>query len=170
MMLAEATIEIDADPMTVFDLFTTAAGLRQWMARDATIDLRPGGHWRWVHDDGAVCSGRYLEIDPPSRVLFTYGWEEGPFPDIAPGSTEVEVRFDGRNGGTTVVVEHRGLTDVNAERHSAGWAYFIGLLAQVAIGRPVVGERHPANGQPVADGPQSAHTKESPNDGEQRNP
>ncbi len=78
MLLAEATIEIEADQAKVFDLFTTEVGLCSWMAQEATIDLRPGGSWRWVHDNGVAASGEYVAVEPHDRVSFTYGWEGGP--------------------------------------------------------------------------------------------
>jgi hypothetical protein len=64
MLLASATIEIDADQASVFDLFTTETGLCRWMAKEASIDLRPGGALRWVHDDGVAAAGEYVDVDP----------------------------------------------------------------------------------------------------------
>ena len=85
--LAAATIDIAAAPDAVFELFTTEQGLVRWMASEATVDLRPGGRWRWVHDNGDASAGEYLEIEPPDRLAFTYGWESGPLDDVPPGST-----------------------------------------------------------------------------------
>lgn len=85
MKLANATIDIAAERDAVFELFTTEHGLVRWMACEATIDLRPGGNWRWVHDNGDASAREYLEVDPPGRVAFTYGWESGAdFDDVAP--------------------------------------------------------------------------------------
>lgn len=134
MNLAEASIEIAARPDAVFDLFTTEHGLRQWMARDASVDLRPGGAWRWTHDNGDTSSGRYLEIDPPDRLAFTYGWESGPLADVGPGSTRVVVTFEEIEDGTLVTIAHTGLPTVHVERHGAGWAHFLTVLSDVCAG------------------------------------
>lgn len=141
--LAEASIHIEAPQREVFDLFTTEHGLCSWMAREATVDLRPGGRWRWVHDDDVAASGEYVEVDPYRRVSFTYGWETGPFADMAPGSTTVEVQFEPTDSGTQVTVTHTGVPEAFREAHLGGWTFFLGLLADVACGREVPETRLP---------------------------
>lgn len=37
------SIEIEADPDTVFDYLTTEAGMTAWMGQSAALDPRPGG-------------------------------------------------------------------------------------------------------------------------------
>lgn len=132
--LAEASIHIEAPQREVFDLFTTEQGLRSWMAKEAAVDLRPGGRWRWVHDNDVVASGEYVEVDPYERVTFTYGWESGPYSDMRPGSTTVEVRFEPIDSGTEVTVTHTGVPEPFREAHLDGWTYFLGLLCDVAQG------------------------------------
>lgn len=132
MKLAAHSIEIAAEPAVVFDLFTTEAGLCEWMATDASLDVRPGGRWQWVHENGNTCSGEFVEVDPPHRLTFTYGWESGRFIDVVPGSTLVEVTFESTEVGTRVDLTHSGLTDERAADHTIGWAYFLGRLADTA--------------------------------------
>lgn len=134
MILANATIEIAAPPDAVFDLFTTAVGLERWMAREASVDLRPGGSWRWTHDNGDTSSGEYLEIERPTRLAFTYGWESGGLAEVGPGSTRVDVAFDAVDVGTRVTIFHAGLPSNVVDRHSAGWAHFLGVLSEVCVG------------------------------------
>ena len=134
MILANASIEIAASPAAVFDLFTTVDGLERWMARDVSVDLRPGGSWRWTHDNGDTSSGEYLEIEPPSRLAFTYGWESGALTDVPPGSTRVDVSFEPIETGTLVTIAHAGLPVAVVERHAAGWTYFLSVLRDVCTG------------------------------------
>ena len=136
MRLAEATIDIAATPARTFELFTTEDGLCQWMARTASVDLRPGGAWRWVHEDGAACSGEYIDVEPPERLSFTYGWESGRFDDVPAGSTRVDVAFEPIEGGTRVTVRHAGLVGDRPERHTVGWTHFLGVLRTVAESQP----------------------------------
>lgn len=143
-MLANATIDIGAEPAVVFDLFTTEEGLVRWMAKEASVDLRLGGAWRWVHDNGDASAGEYLEIEPPTRLAFTYGWESGPFEDVAPGSTRVDVTFESIEIGTRVTIAHAGLSIAHRERHAAGWGHFLGVLAEVCSGRPAPDVNLPA--------------------------
>lgn len=135
MMLASATIDIEAKPDAVFDLFTTEEGLCRWMARDVDVDLRPGGRWRWTHANGATSAGTYIEIDPPLRLVFTYGWESGGFGEVGPGSTRVDVTFEPTDVGTRVTIDHAGLPAAHVDRHGAGWDHFLGVLADLCAGR-----------------------------------
>jgi uncharacterized protein YndB with AHSA1/START domain len=132
MQLVDIAIDIEAPPYLVFDLFTTAEGLTQWMASEASVDLRPDGSWRWVHDDGNVCSGNYELIDRPNRLAFTYGWECGPFVDVKPGTTRVDVTFAPTGSGTRVHLRHEGLVGERPEQHAGGWTHFLGVLATFA--------------------------------------
>ncbi len=132
MQLVDIEIDIEAPPHLVFDLFTTAEGLTQWMASEASVDLRPDGSWRWVHDDGNACSGSYELIDRPHRLAFTYGWERGPFSDVEPGSTRVDVTFAPTGSGTRVHLRHHGLVGDRPEQHRGGWTHFLGVLATLA--------------------------------------
>lgn len=144
MLLASATIDIAADQATVFDLFTTESGLCRWMAKEASVDLRPGGSFRWVHDNGVAAAGEYVEVDPHDRVSFTYGWEGGPYAEMGPGASSVDVRFEELDGGTRVTVEHSGVPSAFVDAHRGGWAYFLGLLGEVAAGGVLRGQRLPA--------------------------
>ena len=141
--LAEASLHIEAPQETVFELFTTEQGLRSWMAKEAVVDLRPGGRWRWVHDNDVAASGEYVEIDPFDRVAFTYGWESWPFADMGPGSTLVEVRFEPTESGTDVTVTHSGVPAAFRDLHAGGWGYFLGVIADVVQGRSAPSIRLP---------------------------
>ena len=132
MRLVDTSIDIAAPPEVVFDLFTTSRGLERWMAVEADVDLRPGGAWRWVHDNGDACSGEYLDIDPPHTLSFTYGWESGRFAEVVSGSTRVDVSFQPHENGTRVVLRHRGLSGIAVDQHLAGWNHFLGRLAAEA--------------------------------------
>lgn len=127
----------------MFELFTTESGLCSWMAKEAVVDLRPGGRWRWVHDNDVAASGEYVEVDPYGRVTFTYGWESGPYADMGPGSTTVDVRFDPTDSGTRVTVTHTAVPEAFREAHVGGWTYFLGVLADVAHGRAIPATRLP---------------------------
>lgn len=80
----------DAPPALVFEAMTKPEHVREWWGRlgegysvpVCEIDLRVGGHWRFVnrHPRGeAAFRGEYLEIVPPSRLVFTEIFED--FPD-----------------------------------------------------------------------------------------
>jgi uncharacterized protein YndB with AHSA1/START domain len=78
---------IKARPSIVFDAVTTAQGIAQWWGPDAgpvliaEADPRKGGRYRVRFRllDGSEheCSGEYLEIEPPDRVVMSWRWKGG---------------------------------------------------------------------------------------------
>jgi uncharacterized protein YndB with AHSA1/START domain len=66
-----------------------AEPLRNEVRIAALLDPRPGGTFRVEANGRDVVIGEYVEVDPPHRVVFTWGFE-GADPFVAPGSTRVE--------------------------------------------------------------------------------
>jgi uncharacterized protein YndB with AHSA1/START domain len=127
MKLATREMAIEAPAATVWELLTTAEGLVRWVGPEATAVAEPGGALRWMHPDGATVVGRFVELEPPRRLVFTYGWEDGRM-GVAPGSTTVVIELTEREGVTTLRLEHHGLPPAVVDDHERGWAYFLGLL------------------------------------------
>ena len=73
MRLASYEVTIAAPIEVVWAHLTTAEGLVRWVGPDATADPAPGGVLRWTHQDGATVVGRFVELVPHRRVVFTYG-------------------------------------------------------------------------------------------------
>jgi uncharacterized protein YndB with AHSA1/START domain len=69
--------------------------------------------------------GRFVEVVPYRRLVFTYGWEDGRM-GVSPESTTVEVDLIERYGVTTVRLVHRGLPPETVQNYQRGWAYFLG--------------------------------------------
>ena len=80
MILATCDRVIAAPIDLVWSLISTPAGSTEWMAVEATVDLRVGGRIRWTHDNGWVVAGTVREVTPMRRLAYTYGWERGTFP------------------------------------------------------------------------------------------
>ena len=57
MILASCDRLIAAPIDLVWSLISTPEGLAEWMAVEASVDLRVGGSIRWVHDNGWVVAG-----------------------------------------------------------------------------------------------------------------
>ena len=57
--------------------------------------------------DGIEARGEFVELDPPHRLVFTWGWQDNPV--VPPGSTTVEVTLQAIDDGTLVRLVHRGL-------------------------------------------------------------
>lgn len=143
---AEGVIEIErrieARPETVFSYFTDPELFIQWQGFDARLDPRPGGVFRVTVTGrtGVIARGRYVEVDPPRRIVFTWGWEqvEG-LPEgmdgLEPGASTVEVDLVPDGEGTILRLRHSGLpTDANRRVHTQGWNLTLGRLVIVAVG------------------------------------
>jgi hypothetical protein len=77
--------------------------------------------------DGVEAAGEFVEVDPPRRVVFTWGWTHGVA--VAPGSTRVVVTLEAENGGTRVVLRHHGLRDDELRaHHRKGWEMYLDRL------------------------------------------
>jgi uncharacterized protein YndB with AHSA1/START domain len=90
---------IQASPETVFGFFADPRRWLQWQGLEAELDPRPGGVFRMnVRGDGWAV-GRFLQVDPPRRIVFTWGWEIERSP-LPPGSSVVEVELIPQDDGT----------------------------------------------------------------------
>ncbi|OBG35182.1 SRPBCC domain-containing protein [Mycobacterium sp. E3198] len=137
MKLVIQQLAVRATRERVFELFTDPEQFGQWMAEGAALDATPGGVVRWTHPNGDTVSGRYVEVDPPRRIVFTYGWERADV-GIPPGSTTVEIDLTSQADGTTLVkLVHRGLDDGAARAHDGGWTHYLDRLRRNAEGDDV---------------------------------
>ena len=117
-----------APAQAVFDARTSEEVLRRWFhgqpdweTPDAQVDLRVGGAVRVVMRDPHKDvehggGGHYTEIDPPSRLAFTWTWDDDT------RETLIELDFEEADGVTTVRLTHSGLRDEDSVRsHEDGW-------------------------------------------------
>jgi uncharacterized protein YndB with AHSA1/START domain len=134
----EREVRIAARPETVFEFFTDPEKMIRWKGRRAELDARPGGTYRVEINDQAVALGEYVEVDPPGRIVFTWGWEgqEGGQGEhaVPPGSSRVEITLEPHGDGTLVRLRHLDLPAEAREIHGQGWDLYLGRLAAVAGG------------------------------------
>jgi uncharacterized protein YndB with AHSA1/START domain len=134
MKLIAQVIDIEASPAEVYDHFVDPARFTTWMAPTATLDPQPGGTIRWTHATGDSCEGRFVELVPARRIVFTYGWDR-PDVEVPPGSTTVEILLEPTASGTRLRLTHRGLPGPMADAHAGGWTNYLARLAVAASGR-----------------------------------
>jgi uncharacterized protein YndB with AHSA1/START domain len=124
---------INARPATVFSFFTDPDRWLSWQGVSAEIDPRPGGVFRMnVRGDG-YASGQFVVVEPPNRIVFTWGWEGDPL--VPPGSSRVEVTLEAEGAASTrLTLVHSGLPIPALELHRAGWDHYLDRLAVRAVG------------------------------------
>jgi uncharacterized protein YndB with AHSA1/START domain len=127
--LVSYQVTIAAPVEVVWAHLTTAEGLVRWVGPEATADPAPGGALRWTHPDGATVVGRFVELVPHRRIVFTYGWEDGRL-GVPPESTTVEIDLTEEDGATTLRLVHHGLPPATAPDHQQGWTYFLDILRE----------------------------------------
>lgn len=81
-------IVICATRATVFRYFTDSERWAAWWGAGSRIDPRPGGEVLIRYPGGASAQGTVVEIAPPERIVFTYGYDRADTP-IAPGGSRV---------------------------------------------------------------------------------
>ena len=132
---ADGTIERDvriaAPPAIVWTFWTDPERIVRWMGRTATVDPRPGGRIRIDYGSGHVMLGEVVELDPPKRLVLTWGWED-PAEAVQAGGSRVEVDLAADGDGTRLRLRHSGLPDGERDSHAEGWDYFLGRLAAAA--------------------------------------
>jgi uncharacterized protein YndB with AHSA1/START domain len=100
------TRTFDGPPRIVFEAWTKAELFQRWWVprsmgmslRSCEIDVRTGGTYRLVFGNGTVFHGRYLEVTPPSRIVWTND-ESGEDGSVTTVTLE-------ENGGKTLLVLH----------------------------------------------------------------
>lgn len=124
---------VAAPPEKVFAYFTDSDKWLAWQGTEAEIDLQPGGRWRVNVTGDGFASGRVLEVVENERVVFTWGWEEGP--RVEPGSTTVIIELVPDDEGTLIRLTHTGLPHDQIDIHRYGWEHYASRLAAVVDGR-----------------------------------
>ena len=123
--MISTSVRIAATPEVVFPYLTDPQLLVSWIGDRAELDARPGG--TFAIDFGATAArGTYLEVEPPRRVVFTWG-----IPDddaMPPGSSTVEIVLVADGTDTIVNLTHRDLPDDREPSHLEGWERCLGAL------------------------------------------
>jgi uncharacterized protein YndB with AHSA1/START domain len=134
---------IQAPREEVFRAWIDPELLRQWLtgprgsSPHAEGDARVGGEFRITmtsaagrlyarlpgrRTDSADMVGRYLEISPPERLVFTMGWERFPTLRMDRESSTVTVEFHETDVGTEIVLTHERQPSRRIRAfHSLGW-------------------------------------------------
>ncbi len=132
--MIERTIRIEAPPEVVWRFFTDPERMARWLG-PAHLDPTPGGELTIHLTDGPrpVVRGRFTELRPYEKIVFTFGWDPTPgLPDLPPGSTQVEVTLSAHGNTTRVTLRHTSVPpDLTADTDT-GWARFLDTLGAEA--------------------------------------
>jgi uncharacterized protein YndB with AHSA1/START domain len=138
----ERTVLIRAQRETVFRYFTETERFAAWWGAGSTIDARPGGPLLIRHANGVLASGEVVEVAPPERIVFTYGYED-PARPVRPGGSRVVVTLQERTDGTLLHLRHELPSAAARDQHVQGWRYQLAVFANV-VTRDLSGDLRPA--------------------------
>jgi uncharacterized protein YndB with AHSA1/START domain len=125
----DRSVTIVAKRETVFRYFTDSERFAAWWGQGSTIEPRPGGAVHIRFPNAIVAGGRVVEIVPPERVVFTYGFESGQ--PIAIGASRVTITLDETASGTLVKLRHELPNAEVRDEHVQGWRYQLAVFANV---------------------------------------
>lgn len=137
------SIDIAAAPETVFHYLTTNDGMTAWMGQYADLDPTADGRFA-VDIAGYPVRGRFLTVEPPRRVVVSWGFTGSE--DLPEGASTVEFRLTPIAGGTRVDLRHSNLPDTRVSGHAFGWANFLPRLVVAGAG----GDPGPDRWQPAS--------------------
>jgi uncharacterized protein YndB with AHSA1/START domain len=129
----ERTLSIAASPETVWEFFVDPDKLMRWKGMNADLDPQTGGIYRCEVIPGHTARGEYVELDPPHRLVFTWGWDNND--GVPPGSSTIEVELTPAGDGTSLRFVHKDLPNAEAvESHAHGWDHYLPRLELAAAG------------------------------------
>ena len=130
----------DATPDRVFAAWTDPEQFGAWFGPtgmktiECELDAKVGGAWRLMGEgknipgraQGPVrptVSGKYLEVEPPQRLVFTWAWhEKDDFSSPRGQESVVTVQFKPVGGRTEMVFTQAVFKDQQSlEAHQRGW-------------------------------------------------
>lgn len=141
--------QLPAPPEIVFDEWLDPEAVAEWMcprpARCLAVALEPfvGGALRFeIEDSGTTfaVTGRYLTLDRPHRLTFTWSCSTWPDPRV---ESVVTVTLAARGHDETLMtIEHALLPPDLVGRHARGWTLIASQLrAALAVPPPLPGRR-----------------------------
>jgi uncharacterized protein YndB with AHSA1/START domain len=146
--VVHVTRELRASRDEVFRTWTEPELFERWFTPPgnasvtAELDVRPGGSYRIALQRTPMVPGTsyivgsYLEVDPPERLVFTFGWEDPPpvegLGDLEALDSRVTVQFRDLGASTEVSITHERLDTPELRTfHNWGWETTLDQLARI---------------------------------------
>jgi uncharacterized protein YndB with AHSA1/START domain len=125
------SVRIAAPPEEVFPYLTDRDLIVRWMGEWADLQPVAGGTFA-LDINGVPIRGEYVVVDPPRRLVVT--WGAAGSDALPPGSTTVEVVLRADGDSTVLELIHRNLPPDELPKHGIGWGHFLDRLVIAAGG------------------------------------
>lgn len=117
---------IQASPAEIFPYLVQPELLVRWLGASwLQIHPHPGGIFA-ADLDATPVRGAYLAVEPPHRVVFTWGISGNE--DLPAGSSTVEIVLRPQGAVTIVELTHRDLPPKRHDDHRQGWTNLLAAL------------------------------------------
>jgi len=128
-LVLELNCVLSAPQERIFRAFVEPGELANWWGPhgfttpEIDLDLRVGGVYRFAMQppDGDLfhLTGEFLEIEPPSRLVYTFSWEE---PDPDDRMTVASLSLDDVGDATKLSLSQGAFaTEARVSLHRSGW-------------------------------------------------
>ena len=125
----DRTVVIRAEREIVFRFFTDSERWAAWWGAGSTIDPRSGGRVFIRYSEGTEAAGEVVEIAPPERIVFTFGFVGGK--PIRQGSSLVTIRLEPVGTATRLHLTHEFAEAAVRDEHVQGWRYQLSVFGNV---------------------------------------
>ena len=125
----DRTVTILARRETVFRYFTDNERWAKWWGKGSTVEAHPGGRVRILYPNAIEVTGEVLEVVPPERISFTYGFTTGT--PIPPGSSRVTISLEEDGAATRLHLLHEFSDAKVRDEHVQGWRYQLALFSNI---------------------------------------
>jgi uncharacterized protein YndB with AHSA1/START domain len=143
-LVVELQRTLPAPRERVFAALTDRRALARWWGPAGfttpaiELDLVVAGRFRFLmqppQGEPFHCAGEFLEITPPSRLAYTFRWEE---PDPDDRDTVVRLTLDDSGDATLLSLWHGDFaTSARRDLHQGGWADSFEKLRELLGSRP----------------------------------
>lgn len=120
---------IKATPEIVFAFLTETPRWAAWWGAGSEIDPRPGGRMKICYPGGREATGEIIEVIPPTRIVFSYGYVDGQM--IEPGGSRVTIELQPVGAATRLRLMHEVASEAVRDAHVQGWRYQLSLFANL---------------------------------------
>jgi len=125
----ERSVVIHAEPKVVFRFLQETERWASWWGAGSSIDPRPGGRVLIRHADGVDVLGEVIDIAPPERIVFNYGFMDRKA-ELA-GDSRVTICLEPLGQSTRLKLTHEFNDAAARDEHVQGWRFQLSVFANV---------------------------------------
>lgn len=140
----DRSVVIHAEPAVVFRFFEENDRWASWWGPGSTIEGKPRGRVLIRHAEGVDVVGEVIEIEPPDRIVFSYGFLDRRAEPA--GESLVTIDLEPLGHSTRLHLAHEFNDAAARDEHVQGWRFQLSILANL-----VANEVH-ADVAPAIDG------------------